>query len=169
MHSNLAANQFASGLHFRMKEDQTSENVGTGVRPAVIEGGDDMKFRRAILGIVILLFVSFPAGANNSRPFFLRTAVTMNGAEVPSGVYDLTWESHNSTVRVTLWKDGRFIATAPGTWVKNGVKYTNDAALLRVNSDGSRSLVEIRLAGVKKTIVLESVDPTLRLRAKKTD
>jgi len=93
----------------------------------------------------------------------------MNGAEVPSGVYDLTWESHNSTVRVTLWKDGRFIATAPGTWVKNGVKYTNDAALLRVNSDGSRSLVEIRLAGVKKTIVLESVDPTLRLRAKKTD
>ncbi len=128
-----------------------------------------MKFKLVVQTIGILLFVSFPACANNSRPFFLRTAVTMNGAEVPSGVYDLTWESHNSTVRVTLWKDGRFIATAPGTWVKNGVKYTNDAALLRVNSDGSRSLVEIRLAGVKKTIVLESVDPTLRLRAKKTD
>jgi len=92
----------------------------------------------------------------------------MNGAEIPAGFYDLSWESHDSRVRVTLWKDGRFIATAPGTWVKNGVNYSNDAALLRVNSDGSRSLVEIRLAGVKKTIVLESVDPILRLGAKKS-
>ena len=127
-----------------------------------------MKFKLVVQTIAILLSVSFPACANNSRPFFLRTAVAMNGAEIPPGLYVLSWESHDSRVRVTLWKDGRFIATAPGTWVKNGVKYTNDAALLRVNSDGSRSLVEIRLAGVKKTIVLESVDPILRLRANKS-
>src|SRR6266436_10363134 len=115
-----------------------------------------MKFRFVVQTFVILLFVSFPARANASRPFFLQTAVTMSGAEVPAGLYDLSWESQNSKVRVTLWKDGRFFATAQGTWVKNGAKYPNDAALLRVNSDGSRSLVEIRLAGVKKTIVLEN-------------
>jgi hypothetical protein len=126
-----------------------------------------MKFKLVVQAIVILLFVTLPARANNSRPFFLRTTVTMNGAEVPAGFYKLSWESHDSRVRVTLWKDGRFFATAQGTWVKNGIMYTNDAALLRVNSDGSRSLVEIRLAGVKKTIVLESVDPIVRLRAKK--
>ena len=125
-----------------------------------------MKFKRVVQTIVILLFVSFPACASNSRPFFLRTAVTMNGAEIPAGIYDLSWESHNSRVRVTLWKDGRFFATAQGTWAKNGVKYTNDAALLRVNSDGSRSLVEIRLAGVKKTIVLETFEPILQLGAR---
>ena len=128
-----------------------------------------MKFKIVVQTMVILLFVSFPAWANNSHPFFLRTAVTMNGAEIPAGIYDLSWESHNSRVRVTLWKDGRFFATAEGTWAKNGVKYENDAALLRVNSDGSRSLVEIRLAGVKKTIVLEDLDPIVRLGAKKTD
>jgi hypothetical protein len=126
-----------------------------------------MKFRLVVQTFVILLFVSLPACAKNSHPFYLQTTVTVNGAEVPPGVYELRWESHNSTVRVTLWKDGLFIATAQGTWVKNGVKYTNDAALLRVNSDGSRTLVEIRLAGVKKTIVLESVDPIIRLRANK--
>jgi hypothetical protein len=127
-----------------------------------------MKFKFVAQTIVILLLASFPARAKNSRPFYLRTAVTINGAEVPPGVYDLTWESHNSIVRVTLWKDGRFIATAPGTWVKSGVKFSGDAALLRVNSDGSRALMEIRLAGEKKTIVLESVEPTLQLGAKKT-
>jgi hypothetical protein len=125
-----------------------------------------MKFKLAVQTIVILLFVSFPARASKSRPFFLRTTVTLNGLEVPAGLYDLSWESHNSSVRVTLWKDGRFFATAQGTWVKNGVKYSGDAALLRVNSDGSRSLTEIRLAGEKKTIVLENVEPILQLGAK---
>jgi hypothetical protein len=115
-----------------------------------------MKFRLVVQTLVILLFVGSFARANNSRPFYLRTAVTMNGVEVPAGTYDLSWESQNSKVRVTLWKDGLFFATAQGTWVKIGTKYPNDAALLRVNSDGSRSLVEIRLAGVKKTIVLEN-------------
>ncbi len=126
-----------------------------------------MKFKLVVQTIVILLLVSLPARANNSRPFYLRTAVTMNGAEVPAGLYGLSWESQNSKVRVTLWKDGRFFATAQGTWVKNGAKYTGDAALLRVNSDGSRSLVEIRLAGVKKTIVLENnIESKLQLGAR---
>jgi hypothetical protein len=125
-----------------------------------------MKFKLAIPTTVILLLVSFPARANNARPFFLRTTVTMNGAEVPAGLYELSWESQNSKVSVTLWKDGRFFATARGTWVKNAVQYSEDAALLRVNSDGSRSLVEIRLAGVKKTIVIENVSSILQLGAK---
>jgi hypothetical protein len=125
-----------------------------------------MKVRLVVTVIVVLLISSFPVHAKNSRPFYLRTAVTLNGAEVPAGIYDLSWESHNSVVSVTLWKDGRFIATSQGAWVKHGVKYTEDAALLRVNSDGSRSLVEIRMAGIKKTIVLSSFDPILRLSAK---
>jgi hypothetical protein len=127
-----------------------------------------MKFKFVVRTIVILLLVSFPVLAKNSRrPFSLQTAVTMNGAEVPAGIYELSWESQNSKVRVTLWKDGRFFATALGNWVKSGVNYTGDAALLRVNSDGSRSLVEIRLAGVKKTIVLENnIESTLQLGAR---
>jgi hypothetical protein len=126
-----------------------------------------MKFKFTVQTIVILLLVSFPARAKNSRPFYFQTAVTMNGAEVPAGIYELSWESQNSKVRVTLWKDGQFFATAQGNWVKNGVNYTDDAALLRVNSEGSRSLMEIRLASVKKAIVLESnIGSTLQLGAR---
>ena len=127
-----------------------------------------MKFKLDVCTITILLLVSFSAYAKTSRrPFFLQTTVTMNGAEVPAGVYELSWESQNSKVRVTLWKDGQFFATAQGNWVKNAVTYKNDAALLRVNSDGSRSLTEIRLAGVKKTIVLDStVESTVQVGSK---
>jgi hypothetical protein len=125
-----------------------------------------MKLKLILQTILILLLVSFPARANNSHPFFLRTTVTMNGAEVPAGLYELSWESQNSKVNVTLWKEGRFFATARGTWVKNAVQYSADEALLRVNSDGSRSLMEIRLAGVKKSIVIENINPVLQVKAK---
>jgi hypothetical protein len=148
----------------RLTEDSYVEHAGDVLISAIGEWG--MKFKLVVPAILILLLASFPAHAKNSRRFFLRIAVTLNGAEVPAGLYDLSWESHNSVVSVALWKDGRFIATAQGAWVKHGVKYTEDAALLRVNSDGSRSLVEIRMAGIKKTIVLSSFDPILRLSAK---
>jgi len=127
-----------------------------------------VKFRSVAQTIVILLLISFSAYAKTSRrPFFLRATVTMNGAEVPAGVYELSWESQNSIVRVTLWKDGQFFATAQGAWVKNGVQYPSDAALLRVNSDGSRTLMEIRLAGEKKSIVLDrSFESAVQARAR---
>jgi hypothetical protein len=127
-----------------------------------------MKLRFAVLPNLILLAASYSVLAKNSppRPINLHAAITLNGAKVPEGICDLTWDSANSAVRITLWKDGRFIATASGTWVKNGAKYTEDAVLLRVNRDGTRSLIEIRLAGIAKTIVLDVPESVVQLSAK---
>lgn len=115
-----------------------------------------MKIKAAALATLILLAASLPLPArkNPSRPFLLRDVVILNGAQVPAGTYELTWETHGSTARVTLRKDGQFVATAPGAWVKNGVKYLEDEALLRVNSDGTKSLIEIRIAGAPRAIVI---------------
>lgn len=127
-----------------------------------------MKCKSVALTILFLWVINFPVWAReHSRPFFLSTAVILDGVEVPSGLYDLRWESHDSTVLVTLWKDGRFFTSAKGTWVKHGVQYTSDEALVQVNSDGSRVLIEIRMAGAKKTIVLPTaVDQTVQVRAR---
>jgi hypothetical protein len=92
----------------------------------------------------------------------LRDAVTLNGAQVSAGIYELAWETHGSTARVTLSKNGQFVATAPAVWAKNRVKYSEDQALLRVNSDGSRSLIEIRIAGQARAIVFAEADAPVR-------
>jgi hypothetical protein len=78
-------------------------------------------------------------------------------------MYTLAVESQGALARATLLRDGRFVATAQGMWVKHGVKYTEDAALLRVNPDGTRSLIEIRLKGSQKSIVIESESPILQV------
>jgi hypothetical protein len=127
-----------------------------------------MKIKVAVLTISMLLAASLPALArkNPPRPFRLRDVVILNGAQVPAGTYELTWETHGSTVRATLTKDGQFVATAQGAWVKNGVKYAEDEALLRVNSDGTRSLIEIRIAGAPRAIVFNNTDGTVHYSAK---
>jgi len=127
-----------------------------------------MKTKAAVLTTLILLAASFPAMArkNVPHPINLHADVMLNGANVPQGIYDLTWDSNSSPVRVTLSKDGQFIATAAGVWVKNGAKYTEDAVLLRINRDGTRSLIEIRLAGTAKTIVLTVPGSVVQLSAK---
>jgi hypothetical protein len=46
------------------------------------------------------------------------------------------------------------------------MKFTGNTVLLRVNPDGTRSLVEIRLAGTAKTIVLNNSDAIIQVSAK---
>jgi hypothetical protein len=119
-----------------------------------------MKITSATLLTLILVCASIPAQAkqNPPRPFQLREEVILNGAQVPAGLYELLWETQGAKARVTLQKDGKFVATAEGVFVKSGIKYIQDAAVLRENPDGSESLIEIRIAGSTKAIVLNSSD-----------
>jgi hypothetical protein len=127
-----------------------------------------MKINVAALTILVLLGTSFQVAAkeNPPRAFQLREVVILNGAQVPAGTYELNWETHGSNVRVTLSKGGQFVATAPGIWAKNGVKSTEDEALLLVNSDGTKSLIEVRIKGAAKSIVFAHTDLTVHYSAK---
>jgi hypothetical protein len=122
-----------------------------------------------LLPTLMLLLGGTPAWAkkNPPRPFMLGEVVLMNGAEIPAGTYQLAMETTGSTVHVTLWKDGQVIATAPGVWAKNGVKYKEDQALLFVNSDGTKSLIEIRIAGAARAIFFPNTDFTVQYSAMK--
>ena len=127
-----------------------------------------MKSKLVFFSALIVLTASLPASARKDtpRPFFLETSITMNGAQIPEGMYELSVEPSGSGVEVTLLREGQFYASARGAWVKSGVKFRDNAVLLRVNSDGTRSLVEIRLAGTAKSIVLTNPEPIIRISSK---
>ena len=125
-----------------------------------------MRFRSFTLAFAILIAgVSAYAKLIPLRPFFLDRGISLNGVDVPQGMYSLSLDTQGSTVVVTLLKEGKFTASARGTWVKHGVKYTENAVLLRVNPDGSRSLIEIRLSGLSKSIMLDDVTQVLKVPA----
>lgn len=127
-----------------------------------------MKIKVAALTMFLTLISSFPALAAHdpTRLFVLQTPVTLNGVEVPEGAYEFTVDSAKSNVQVTLRKQGKVVATAPGKLVKTGVTYKTNLVLLNVNPDGSRSVHEIRLAGSEKAIMLDSADTVAQLNTK---
>lgn len=122
-----------------------------------------------MLSVMILFIAAYPAWGKKSptRLFRLQDTVVLNGAQIPAGIYELTWETHGSSARVTLSKDGQFVATAPARWVKSGLAYSEDEALLRANSDGSKALIEIRIAHSGRTIVFAGTDGAVHYSAMK--
>src|SRR5712692_826442 len=110
-----------------------------------------MKFRTVVLTALILI-ASIITGAKviPPRPFHLDRDVTINGAAVPQGMYILAVESHGELARATLLRDGQFVATAQGIWVKHRSILAVAAVPSGVNPDGRRMVIDIRLKGGPK-------------------
>jgi cell division septation protein DedD len=88
-----------------------------------------------------------------SRTLVLRSGVTLNGTHMPVGECIISWESYVSDAAVKFVHDNDVVATTNGKWVKREGKYTDDAYVYRKNGDGSRTLLEIRFAGMRQALV----------------
>jgi cell division protein FtsN len=88
-----------------------------------------------------------------SRDITLRSGLTIDGTPMPAGQCTISWESYVSDASVKFVHDNNVVATAGGKWVKRSVKYPVDAYMYRKNGDGSRTLLEIRFAGMRQALV----------------
>lgn len=88
-----------------------------------------------------------------SRPLSFSSGLTVNGARLPVGDFVVSWESYVPDAIVKFEKEGTVVGTVEGNWEKRSVKYENDAIVYRKNSDGSRTLLELRFAGMSQALV----------------
>jgi SPOR domain len=88
-----------------------------------------------------------------SHSFSLPSGLTFNGSYIPVGDCVISWESYVPDAIVKFEKDGSVRATAEGKWVRRSVRYDGDAVVYRKNGDGSRTLLEIRFAGMSQALV----------------
>jgi hypothetical protein len=93
---------------------------------------------------------SYERGSRSLRFF---SGLTLNGSRLPDGDLVITWESYVPDAIVKFEKDGGLISTTDGKWEKRDVKYGDDAIVYRKNSDGTRTLLEIRFAGMNQALV----------------
>jgi len=90
-----------------------------------------------------------------SRTLTFLSRLTVNGTHMPVGNFVISWESYIPDAIVKFEKDGSVLGTTEGKWVRRGVKYADDAVVYRKNSDGSRTLLEIRFAGMSQALVFD--------------
>jgi hypothetical protein len=88
-----------------------------------------------------------------SRSLTFFSGLTVKGSRLPVGDLVVTWESYVPDAIVKFEKDGSVIGTIDGKWEKRDVKYGDDAIVYRKNSDGTRTLLEIRFAGMSQALV----------------
>jgi hypothetical protein len=89
-----------------------------------------------------------------SRTIEFRAGVRINGASTAGGDCEIRWESYVTEATVKFLQRGAVVATATGKWAPSAVKYPRDAIVIQRNPDGSRKLLEVRFAGMKRVLVL---------------
>jgi hypothetical protein len=102
-----------------------------------------------LLGLTLLLATSVFAANTNKGSLQTMSDVTVSGKKIPAGEYSLRWEGTGSNVQVSILKGKTVVATTPARLVDLSQSPSNDAAVVTTNSDGSKSLAEVRFGGKK--------------------
>jgi hypothetical protein len=101
-----------------------------------------------LLGLTMLLATSGFASSNKGSLQTLSD-VTVGGKTLPAGDYSLNWQGSGSNVQLNILKGKKVIATTPARLVDLSQTPPSDAAVIKNNGDGSKSLQEVRFGGKK--------------------
>jgi siroheme synthase len=104
--------------------------------------------------LLVALAAGVSAMAKSSTTVALQYDVVLNGSHLKAGQYRIQWQTQSNAVTVTFAQKKNVLATATGKLVDHGAKYQTDTVLYDKSSDGSETILELRLAGMSQAIVL---------------
>ena len=105
------------------------------------------------LGLALLLATS--AFAINKGSLSVQEPITVNGTKIAPGDYKLQWEGNGPSVELSITQGKKVIAKVPAHIVDLGAPSPSDAAVVKNNGDGVKSLTEVRLGGKKFALSFE--------------
>jgi hypothetical protein len=99
------------------------------------------------LGLALLLATS--AFAANKGSLTVQEPITVNGTQLKPGDYKVQWDGSGPSVELSITQGKKVIAKVPAHMVNLDQPSQNDAAVVKNNGDGTKSLSEVRLSGKK--------------------
>jgi hypothetical protein len=118
-----------------------------------------------LLGAALLVSGSAVAAERASLKFY--EGVNVGGTQVTPGEYTLRWEGNGPNVELNILKGGSVVAKVPARLVDASRAADSNTTVTTANSDGSRSLSEIKLRGKKYTLEI-GVEPAQTAAASNT-
>ena len=104
------------------------------------------------LGLALLLATS--AFAANKGTLSVQEPISVNGTQLAPGDYKVQWEGNGPAVELSITQGKKVVAKAPAHMVNLETPAQNDAAVVKNNGDGTKSLSEVRLSGKKFSLAL---------------
>jgi len=108
-----------------------------------------------LLGLALLLATSVFA-ANNKGTLQISAPVTVNGKQLPAGDYTVRWDGAGPNVELNILRGKNVVATVPARMVDLDQSPNRDSVVTNVNSDGRKSLNEIRFSGKKYALAINA-------------
>jgi hypothetical protein len=110
-----------------------------------------MKFatisKSVVLGLAVLLASS--AFAASKANLNLQNPTTINGTKLKAGEYRLEWDGTGPNVEVSIRQGKNVLAKVPAKIVDLNTAASNDAAVVKMNGDGTSTLAGARFQGKK--------------------
>ena len=100
-----------------------------------------------LLGLALLLATSVFAA--NKGTLQVNDPVTVNGTQLGTGEYTVKWEGAGPNVELNILKGKNVVATVPARMLALEQSPSRDAMVTSTNSDGHKSVSEIRFSGKK--------------------
>ena len=104
------------------------------------------------LGLALLLATS--AFAANKGSLTVQEPMTVNGTQLKPGDYKVEWDGNGPSVELSITQGKKVIAKVPAHVVSLEEPSPSDAAVVKKNDDGSKSLSEVRLSGKKFSLAV---------------
>jgi SPOR domain len=91
------------------------------------------------------------------RDLNMPPGMKVGSNHLPDGFCVISWESYIPDAIVKVEDDNGRGVSVEGKWVRQGAKFTQNAIAYQRNRDGSRTLLEIRFAGMNQALVFGTV------------
>jgi hypothetical protein len=133
-------------------------------------GGFMMKassFKYVLVGIAILMGTN--AFAANNGSLNLISPVTVAGTRLAAGNYNVQWEGSGPGVQLSVRKGQKIVASTPAELIPVDHPFDNNEAVIGVEDDGKRKLIEIHFSGKKFALEIEPQSAGTRAGRNDTD
>ena len=102
---------------------------------------------KLMVGVALLLATS--AFAANKGSLQVQEPLNVNGTRLAPGDYKVQWDGTGPSVELSIMQGKKVVTKVPAHVIDLSSASPSDAAVVKNNGDGTKSLSEVRLSGKK--------------------
>ena len=114
-----------------------------------------VKYAALLSMLALLSSVSALARDKNQHSVEILYSVQVGGTQLQPGNYKVEWQGTGPEIQVNFVRDGKTVATVPGTLKTNDAKVTQDDIVTDTSSANTKKLTEIDFSRNKESLVFE--------------
>lgn len=114
-----------------------------------------IKYTALLSMVALLLTVSALARDKNQHSVEISNSVQVGATQLTPGNYTLEWQGTGPEVQVKFVRDGKTVATVPGTLKTHNPDVNQDDIVTDTTSANTKTLKEIDFSHNKESLVFE--------------